>query len=429
MNVATTALVLGIFSLLRNLHAEGPAFPKFHPTPVGDGPVLIFKQPKQKSNELALYLFDPAIHESPQVLWQDRYHPNPDPLERLSDRLILIEFQDRLGLVDLPTGLVTPLLAGEEQNQLVATENKSIYFFQRTIPQTVKDLGIGLTRSKDQKTIVEKYFRPRDLLFRHEVGAGDVAKNVSPVVIEHLLQVTADGFLVITADQPQKVATIHRDGSLTAICDFNSQWVALMTTHAFSPKGDYLSLAVLGLEQDFHEERTLIVCDLKNNKVTFTEPDVPLGPCLFSGRSNFLEMTWRTDHIIQYSGPFSFAGSEEAKPRFADIAKQTRLDTATVSKLPSITLKEEPEREQKGKFELKFGEVYYPGEKTPIASVLDEDEVGVRDLAVDTKGQWAAFSERRDDQVYFVDGMNRTRKAIHPGWAHDFMWLEVETGK
>ena len=202
-----------------------------------------------------------------------------------------------------------------------------------------------------------------------------------------------------------------------------------MTTHAFSPKGDYLALAILTAEQDFHEERTLIVCDLKKNKVCFSDPNVPLGPNMFSGRSNFLDLTWRTDEILQYCGPFANAWAEVGKKgieiRFANVEKQVPLDKEAESKLPAISLEEEPELTKLGRFELKFREVYYPGEKIPIASGLDEEGVGVRDLDVDSKGQWAAYSERKDDQVYLIDGKNRTKKAIHSGWAHDFEWLEV----
>ena len=35
----------------------------------------------------------------------------------------------------------------------------------------------------------------------------------------------------------------------------------------------------------------------------------------------------------------------------------------------------------------------------------------------------------KDDQIYLIDGKNRTKKAIHSGWAHDFEWLEVEIRK
>ena len=137
-------------------------------------------------------------------------------------------------------------------------------------------------------------------------------KLISPIAIEHLLKVTADGFFVITADKPQKVARISPDGTLTEICPFDSRWVAEMTTHAFSPKGDDLALAILTAKQDFHEEHTLVVCDLKTNKVIFSDANVPLGPNMFSGRSNFLDLTWRTDEILQYCGPFT---TQERKSR------------------------------------------------------------------------------------------------------------------
>ena len=213
MNLVLSALLSGILLLPAALHAEAPALPKFNPTPVSDGPILVFRQPKRSSNELALYLFDPATHEKPQVIWQNRYHPNPRPLKRLTTREILIEYQHQLQLVDLPTAVVTPLLEGTEQNKLVATEGKTIYFLKRLLPETIKDMGISLTTGKEDKTVVEKYFRPRDVLFRYEVGTESGAKKVSPIVIEHLLDVNDDGFFVITADKPQKLARIGRDGS------------------------------------------------------------------------------------------------------------------------------------------------------------------------------------------------------------------------
>jgi hypothetical protein len=77
-------------------------------------------------------------------------------------------------------------------------------------------------------------------------------------------------------------------------------------------------------------------------------------------------------------------------------------------------------------FELKFGQVYFPNEKNPIASVLNPRGTGVRDLAVDSKGHRAAYSERANDQLYLIDGAKRNKKAIYSGWAHDLKWLEVE---
>ena len=442
MNLMSPALLLGLLTLPAILLAEEPVLPKFNPTPVSNGPALMFKQPKRNSSELALYLFDPIVHEKPHLLWQDRYHPNPRELKRLSTKEVLFEFQDQLRIVDLPSGEVTPLLPGKEQNKLVAIEEKTIYFFKRLTTKTRKDLGTKLTSGKNDKTVVEKYFRPRDVLFRYDLSAEGGAKIVSPVVIEHLLEVTKEEFFVITADQPQKVARISREGKLTEICSFDSQWVAKMTTHAISPKGDYLALAVLGLEQDFHEERTLLVCDLKKNKVCYSDPDVPLGPSFFSGRSNFLDLTWRTDEILQYGSPFwqilqvvndelekLNQEKEKSLSRFANVKTQLRLNKEDQAKLPEVILEDEPKRKRLGQFDLEFGEVYFSGKQDPIASILDKHGVAVRDLAVDLQGRWGAFIERQDDQVYLIDGARRNKKAIHSGWAHDLKWLEVEAQK
>lgn len=83
-----------------------------------------------------------------------------------------------------------------------------------------------------------------------------------------------------------------------------------------------------------------MVWDLKRNKLCYSDPDVPLGPNLFSGRSNFLELSWLADDLLQYGGPFSSLDME--------------------------------------------------GEKSQLKIV------------------------------------NRAKTAIHAGWAHDLMWLEVE---
>jgi len=421
------ALLLATF-LPAVLLGETRSLPVFKPVPVSDGPVLMFKQPKKNSDELALYLFDPALHKKPRLLWQERYHPNPRNLRRLDDEQVLFDYKNQLHLAALSTARITPLLAGNEQTKFVSLESDTIFFFKRSVPEKTSDLGIALTTGKDQKTVVENYFRPRDFLFRHKVG-GDGSKAVSPVAIETLLETNEKGFLVITANQPQQIALISREGKLTKICPFDSRWIATMTTHAFSPSGDFLALSILASDQDFHEERTLLVCDLRKGGVSFTDRNIPLGPSLFSGRSNFLDLVWRTDHVLQYGGVFALLGKEGEQPRFVNLSTGKPLIKETQSKLPAAVVEEIPERERRGEFELKFGEVYFPGEEKPIASVLNEKGVGTRDLAVDSKGSLAAYSERRDDRIYLINGTARSKMSIHSGWAHDLKWLEVESRK
>jgi hypothetical protein len=163
MNLVFATLLLGVFLFSASLRGDGLSLLKFNPTPVGKGPALVFKQPKRDSDELALYLFDPAMHEKPQVIWQDRYHPNPRPLKRLSAEVMLIEFQNQLHLVDLPTGAVTTLLPGKEQNKLVVTEGKKNNFVKRIVLGTSG--GLRLTSGKGGKTVGEPFLRHVSFLY------------------------------------------------------------------------------------------------------------------------------------------------------------------------------------------------------------------------------------------------------------------------
>ena len=63
------------------------------------------------------------------------------------------------------------------------------------------------------------------------------------------------------------------------------------------------------------------------------------------------------------------------------------------------------------------GRVYFPGDKKPIADVLRDDRVAVRDLAVSPDGKWAAYSDPRDDNVYLIDGANKKKTLLMRGWA------------
>ena len=380
---------------------------------MGEGPILLFKQPKQDSKHLALYLFDPTKHKAPQLLWQDDYHPNPSPIRRISSRLLLLEFKSQLHLLDIPTGRLTALLPEtDDMQELVSVEPEAIFMLRNTVETRA---GYKLKTGQDGKTLVKEYPEPRKLLYRFGLGAKQDAQQVSAVHIQKVLEITEDGFLVITDEPSSSVAVIGRDGTIKKIATFDSSWVAVATTHLLSPDRNHLALGILTLEQDFHQERSLMVYDLGKKALKFQDANVPLGPNLFRGRSMFLDLRWEDESQLRYGGPFSNSA------RLVEVRKGKMSERELQGVFqPNVKA---PEREKRGYFDLAFGEVYYTGTNFPAGSVLDESGVSVRGLAVDATGNWAAYCGQ-NDALYLIDGKKRQKRVLHLGWAHDLIWMD-----
>jgi hypothetical protein len=420
------ALLITLF-LAPILDAKKPEL-QVAPVKLSANPALFFKSSNCQSGTSVLYVFDPAQHQKPHAIWSGG-RPIPVLLQRVTTQELLMVFRNHLHLVNMAAGTVTPLLDADDHTRLIAVEGKTIFFLRQTVPDN--HLGsVNLKTGKDKKTVVEDYHRGRDFLYRHDIGQPGAIKQVSPLVVEKFLAVEESGFWVITADQCRTVARIGRDGTVTEIIPYDPEWLADLTTHSFSPKREYLALAVLHRDQDFHSERTMVVCDLKAKKVCFTDRNIPLGPDLFSGRAMFLGMVWRGPTIVGYGGPFALISTVEAeKDLFADVKSGRRLDKAAAATFKPVEFEEIPKRERRGSLELAFGQVFFPGEDKPIASVLDDRGVGVRDIDTSADGKWSAYSDPKNNRTYLIDGEAKKKTLIMSGPSHDFQWLSTEITK
>lgn len=412
------------------LPAQTPERLEFNPAKPGPGPILFFFRPEDahgtpsqraRPRMETLYMVDPAGFKQPQMLWRGDI-PRPLIGERVTKDQLLIDYKDGMHLVDLSTGAVTPLLAGKDGTRFIEAEGGTIYFTRNTVPDPLR--GYDLETGENGKTVVKNYSRDRNLIYRYELGEAAEAQQVSSIYVEKLLAVDKDGFWVITADEPQQILRISRRGAATAIGDFDSQWVACATTHEFSPDRRYLALGVLHRQQDFHEERTLVICDLKDNRAVFTDADIPLGPNLFSGRSMFLDLSWRSPIILACGGPFASLEIEGGETRFVDASRRARLDEAA-SNFPPPVSEEPPARTRTGLLEVAHGEIYFPGTSKPIASALDERNTQVTDMDTSADGHWGAYCDPTTDAVYLIDGAKREKIKLLNGWSYGVVWRSV----
>lgn len=137
--------------------------------------------------------------------------------------------------------------AQPDAQELLSVESEAIFMLRNTVATPG---GYQLRTGPDDKTLVKAYPEPRKLLYRFALGGIRDAQQVSPVHIQRVLEITEDGFLVITAAPTRSVAVIGRDGSMRKIAPFDPGWVAVATTHLLSPDRNYLALGILTLEQD-----------------------------------------------------------------------------------------------------------------------------------------------------------------------------------
>lgn len=135
----------------------------------------------------------------------------------------------------------------------------------------------------------------------------------------------------------------------------------------------------------------------------------------------FLDMVWRGPTIVGYGGPFAMISTVGAeKDLFADVKSGRRLDKAAAATFKPVEFEEIPKRERRGSLELAFGQVFFHGEDKPIASILDDRGVGVRDIDSSADGKWSAYSDPKNNRAYLIDGEAKKNTLIMSGPSHDF---------
>ncbi|MFP6875333.1 MAG: hypothetical protein VCA37_00760 [Roseibacillus sp.] len=69
---------------------------------------------------------------------------------------------------------------------------------------------------------------------------------------------------------------------------------------------------------------------------------------------------------------------------------------------------------------MAFDQVFFHGEDKPIASILDDRGVGVRDIDSSADGEWSAYSDPKNNRAYLIDGEAKKNTLIMFGPSHDF---------
>lgn len=416
---------------LATVHA-GTRLDGFSPVKVGDGPLVFFIHPEDKSGSSTsdigsrtevMYLCDPAAGAKAVPVWRGK-GPLVVPLHRLTRNLTVIKRPFVCYLWDMAKGSATPLWSGENQTSFLKAEGGKIFFLRRLLPDPIGGMKLGSGRNG--KTVAESWFRARDKVCTLTPGDKAGAVELTAPVLEHIVETGPAGIWAVTADEPRKLCLIANDGTVTEIIPFDRHWVATETHPVFSPTRDYLALSVLHDEQDFHSERELIVVDVKRKAVSHVSHNVAIDTLLVSGYPRPVGMTW-VDGTHLLFGQLLFG---EGKNDQVLDAPSGKLSASTEAQRKAATPLQRPDRERKGLFDSEFGRIWFAGDKEPAGSVLDQRGVEVRDMEISKDGKWAAFCDPKSDVVFLLDGANRRKHQLISGWSFDIKWLPaVDAGK
>jgi len=389
--------------------------PQFRAVTVGNGPLLFVTHPERVDGARleTIYVVDPAAEQEPQMLWQGDV-PTPEPVGRLGRDTVLIRQMFQLFVLDLAQGTHSAILPNDNQTKLVAIDHGKVFFLERAIADPLR--GYKLRSGKNNETVVKDYYRPCDRLYSFDVSGIEPAKLVTGTKIERVLAKDHEGFWVITAGDDRALARIQLNGTVERIIPFDSHWVAPDTKHEFSPDGKYLALALLHDEHDFHSERELIVIDLAEKRVAYSAERTSVENWdEYSGGGPWLDIRWLDETRLSFGMFFS---------QVVDIKRGSPLSRSEATRIrKKVPVEREPERKTVGCFDHRFGLLYFKGRGTPVASVLDDRNVRVTDLAISPEGEWAAFVSPRDRDTYIVDGKHKQKSLLLSGWSYDITWL------
>lgn len=389
---------------------EGLAFP---PVTVGNGPLLFFVHPEDelgrpdsggKRTEV-LYIHDPVAGTTTTALWRGR-PPAPKPVERIDSQWILMQWNDRTFLHHLKTGGLRPLLP-EGPTKVLSTKGSRIYFLD--------GMGLGrglrLKTGEDGKARIEGYTRHMDAIWTMDALSSSPAVPLANVAVDRLVEIREDGFWAVTASPDRKLLRISRTGDVREILPFDPHWVTPQTKLEFSPDGKYLALSITHDDHDFHRERELVVVNLRDGRIVMEEARVRILSIVDSA-TPFLPLRWLDDGRLLVFKADGFWVADLAVRTFA------KVDTSTIPPFPEV-----PKRKPLGHFDVEFGQVFYKGDQSPAASVLDERGTKVSDMEISPRGDWAALSSPKDSNVYLVDGKARRKSLLMEGWAYNIAWL------
>ena len=422
MNVITVCII----PLVLNLSFGIGKFDELTFKPIAlekDGPLLFFVRPEdaegrpysiESSRTEVLYVFSPANHDQPQPIWRGDV-PVPELLARLNQRQVLLDYKQRLFVLHLDTGVVAPMLDGEDQTEIVEAKSGRVLFLHRSVPQT--SFGSTLETNAGGATVIKEYYRPRDFIYAWDIATRSEPELLSESPIEKVLHVDEHSIWAITADDDRKLCKIPKHGGGTDVVhSLDNHLVASETYCHFSPNQRYLALTYLNDQHDFHKERELIVIDLEAKRIVCSvEKVTPLFPTY--ALAPFLRVAWLDESRLSYGYD---------RPIVLDVSNGARVEedqanTNIRQRTGLVPLK----RTTIGYFDREHGLLYYRGEEKPVVNVLDDENphAQIREMAICPQGNWAAFLSPQDPNTYIVDGRNRKKELLFPGWSHSLTWL------
>lgn len=403
------------FLLAASVHAQAPTFA---PAEVGAGPLLCFFHPEdaegrpdQGRDRLeVLYVVDPTLARPPRPVWRGDTC-RPAPLARLGQDLVAFEHQERVWLVEPSSGKTTPALSTERETELVRVDGATLLVAERLVPQAT----------------TWRTGEARQRLFTVDV-ATRAATPLGEGPVERVLGFEGAAVWAIASSTVvgggRHIIRI-RATATELLVPLGPEWNASGTTWAVSPRGRWLALGLQRGEE--YGERTLVVHDLVEGRVTLEEPSISvINPDPNGSALPYLAVWWSADSTLA-----TFSGTDWAG---RDLVTGQPVQVGLTGSAPSPVAPAEEHQPwrrfdrtlpagPRGCFDLEHGLVRFRGDPTPVIDVLDRDDrrVQVGRVAVDDAGEWAVSCDPAG--TFLIDGRSRARVGLLPGWSHDHVWL------
>ncbi|MFC1783278.1 hypothetical protein ACFL02_06790 [Planctomycetota bacterium] len=403
-----------------------------HPVRIGKGPLLFFYHPEnsqgistpgsESGRMEVLYVYDPTSEKPPQRMWHSG-HAQLHPLSRLDPNVVLFEHKDRLYIVDLTQGKANSILPNELYTELITVKGSIVYFLERRIPYWKGEFKLKIDESG--KRVITSHYTPRAYICVLDSSTTDKPKRITELEVERVLKVDEQCFWVVTAGENRKLCRIQMDGKFEEIIPFDSHWVTSLTDIKFSPNRKYIAISLYHDQYDLLEERKLVVIDLEKKKTAFVRERiyVVVPPEIIGSSVPKVFFEWIDDTYLHY---FS-STTDSSEDVYVNVENGTILEKkkwlelkSTILWLCSIIVEQ---YQKKGYFHHIDGLLYFKGESTPVASVLNKQGRKASEFFICPQGEWAAFVSPEDKSIYIVDGKKKEKSLIITRWNYDLKWL------
>ncbi|WP_395753075.1 hypothetical protein [Prosthecobacter sp.] len=390
----------------------------------GEGPLLVFVRPENSDGRPLVgsrddrsenvYLWSAGDSEPPKRVIHCNV-PLPRFLHRISRHEVLIRYEDRLQLLDLKAGKMTPLLKTKDQSDLVRADGDTLYLLQHTVPR--ESYGYRL-ETRDGKTVLDEWYRPKDRLFAYFAGEVPKTAELAEPLIEAILQQDAAGFWVVTAETKPRLLHLSPQGKITEELPWQADWAVCEAKFLLSPDSRHIAFSILRTDQDFHSCRDLVVMSREKKTVIKTVSDIDLrsSSLMLGSATPSLQLAWLDRSHLQFQLMLGFQG------------EVLDVETLAVAKSDLKALHPQEPRDKRqvvGKFETTFGRVWFGKDTELAASVLDAKGDWVSScLEFSPDSSWAALASPDLDCVVVLDGEKRRQRRLIDGWCYDLGWLD-----